>query len=297
MTRLPTPGQDDGTWGNILNEFLSVAHNTDGTLKNGAAANDTSVVHTSGNEAVGGTKTFSASPVVPTPTLGSQAANKTYVDSVATSGAPDASTSAKGVVQLAGDLGGTGTTAAAPVISDGAITNAKVSASAAIAKSKLASLNIVDADVSAISESKITNLTTDLNGKEATANKGVANGYASLNSAARVPAAQLGQNPVNLIDSATISVDASLSNQFRITLAGNRTLANPTNAYDGQMIMFSIKQDATGGRTLTLDTKYRFGSDITSITLSTTAGKTDKLGVQYNQADDKFDVISFVRGF
>ncbi len=31
--RLPIPGQDDGTWGDILNDFLSVEHNADGTLK------------------------------------------------------------------------------------------------------------------------------------------------------------------------------------------------------------------------------------------------------------------------
>lgn len=45
------------------------------------------------------------------------------------------------------------------------ILDANVSGSAAIAKSKLAALAIVDADVSAISESKITNLTTDLAAK------------------------------------------------------------------------------------------------------------------------------------
>lgn len=33
MARLPTPGQDVGTWGSVLNEFLSVAHNQDGSLK------------------------------------------------------------------------------------------------------------------------------------------------------------------------------------------------------------------------------------------------------------------------
>lgn len=32
MARLPTPGSDDGIWGNVLNDFLSQAHNTDGTL-------------------------------------------------------------------------------------------------------------------------------------------------------------------------------------------------------------------------------------------------------------------------
>src|ERR1700743_3010994 len=30
--RLPDPGGDDGTWGGILNTFLEVSHNTDGTL-------------------------------------------------------------------------------------------------------------------------------------------------------------------------------------------------------------------------------------------------------------------------
>ncbi|HEU4715541.1 MAG TPA: glycosyl hydrolase family 28-related protein [Candidatus Saccharimonadales bacterium] len=35
MARLPIPGNDDGTWGSILNDYLSVEHNTDGTLKRG----------------------------------------------------------------------------------------------------------------------------------------------------------------------------------------------------------------------------------------------------------------------
>ncbi len=33
MARLPVPGADNGVWGNILNEFLSVELNADGTLK------------------------------------------------------------------------------------------------------------------------------------------------------------------------------------------------------------------------------------------------------------------------
>ncbi|HSX06850.1 MAG TPA: glycosyl hydrolase family 28-related protein [Candidatus Saccharimonadia bacterium] len=37
MSRLPTPGSDDGTWGAVLNDFLSVEHNTDGTLKPSAS--------------------------------------------------------------------------------------------------------------------------------------------------------------------------------------------------------------------------------------------------------------------
>ena len=33
MARLPTPGGDPGNWGTVLNDFLSVALNADGTLK------------------------------------------------------------------------------------------------------------------------------------------------------------------------------------------------------------------------------------------------------------------------
>ena len=38
MPRLPVPGSDVGQWGDILNEYLSQAHNLDGTLKNGAVS-------------------------------------------------------------------------------------------------------------------------------------------------------------------------------------------------------------------------------------------------------------------
>lgn len=123
MARLPVPGSDDGAWGQVLNDFLSVSHASDGTLKNSAvtnagAADDSTVVHNTGSETVAGVKTFSASPVVPTPTLGSQAANKTYVDSVAGAGAPDATTSNKGIIQLAGDLSGTANAPTVPELSN-----------------------------------------------------------------------------------------------------------------------------------------------------------------------------------
>ncbi|MGV9002190.1 MAG: hypothetical protein ACOH18_04550 [Candidatus Saccharimonadaceae bacterium] len=78
-------------------------------------------------------------------------------------GISDATSTNKGIVKLAGDLSGT---AALPTIASGAITNASISATAAISKSKLAGLSIVDADVSAISETKVTNLVTDLASKK-----------------------------------------------------------------------------------------------------------------------------------
>jgi hypothetical protein len=77
MSRLPVPGSDDNTWGTILNDYLSVELNSDGTLK---VRTDGSVVTTSGDQSIAGVKTFASSPKVPAPSTGSDAANKTYVD-------------------------------------------------------------------------------------------------------------------------------------------------------------------------------------------------------------------------
>lgn len=84
MARLPQQGGDTDTWGTILNDFLSVEHNTDGTLKSTGSlstkADDSAVVHIAGSETVTGIKTFTNSPIVPTPSTSNQAASKTYVD-------------------------------------------------------------------------------------------------------------------------------------------------------------------------------------------------------------------------
>ncbi len=105
------------------------------------------------------------------------------------------------------------------------------------------------------------------------------------------------QVPSPLVDGANISTDAALGNIFDIELEGSRTLYNPTNAKDGQELIFRILQGTTGSHTLTLDTKYRFGTTLSSITLSTAVGALDYLTVRYNQASDTFDVMDFKGGF
>lgn len=112
-----------------------------------------------------------------------------------------------------------------------------------------------------------------------------------------VVAGRLSVTPDSLTDASTIAIDASTGNFFTVTLGGNRTLGNPTNAVDGQKLLFRIRQDGTGTRTLTLDTKYRLGTDITSTTLTTTINKTDYIGVVYHASDDKFDVIAMTKGY
>lgn len=117
MSRLPNPGSDETTWGDILNDFLQQGHNADGTIKDAGVvaskATNTSVVHNTGNETIDGVKSFTSSPVVPTPTSGTAAANKIYVDNQVLGAAPNASATVKGKVQLAGDLAGT---AESPVV-------------------------------------------------------------------------------------------------------------------------------------------------------------------------------------
>lgn len=141
MARLPNPGGDAGSWGTILNDFLSVEHEPDGTLKADGTlagkADDSEVVKLSGGQTIGGTKTFSSSPIVPDPTAPNETATKSYVDSAVSSGSPDADANTKGLVQLAGDLSGT---AASPQIATGVIVDADISGSAAIAQSKISDL-------------------------------------------------------------------------------------------------------------------------------------------------------------
>ncbi len=38
MPRLPIPGQDSGKWGDILNEYLAVSHDSDGSIKEAAVS-------------------------------------------------------------------------------------------------------------------------------------------------------------------------------------------------------------------------------------------------------------------
>ncbi len=90
---------------------------------------------------------------------------------------------------------------------------------------------------------------------------------------------------VNLVDGATINTDASLSNNFRVTLGGNRALANPTNLLDGAVLNFWIRQDATGSRTLSFGAKFKWGGG-TAPTLTTAANALDFVCCQYYAAMD-----------
>ena len=79
-----------------------------------------------------------------------------------------------------------------------------------------------------------------------------------------------------LTDGATITPDFNNGNIQEVTLAGNRTLANPTNQKSGARYAIIVNQDATGSRTLTFGTDYLFAGG-TVPTLTTAASSKDIL--------------------
>jgi len=53
-----------------------------------------------------------------------------------------------------------------------------------------------------------------------------------------------------LVDSATITPDFALANNFSVVLGGNRTLGVPIDLVAGQSGVINVYQDITGTRTL-----------------------------------------------
>lgn len=81
-------------------------------------------------------------------------------------------------------------------------------------------------------------------------------------------------NATTLTDGANISWDLSQNQVASVTLGGNRTLSNPTNKVDGAVYILIVRQDGTGGRTLSFSSDYKFAGG-TAPTLTTTASKAD----------------------
>lgn len=84
-----------------------------------------------------------------------------------------------------------------------------------------------------------------------------------------------------LTDGSTITPNFANSNNFSVTLGGNRTLANPTNITAGQSGIIVITQDSTGSRTLSYGSYWKFAGG-TAPTLTTTANAVDVLAYYAN---------------
>lgn len=204
--------------------------------------NPVDVVRAAGIQNVTGVKTFTVSPIVPTPTTAFQAATKGYADLVAAGGGIPLST-----ITTKGDL--VAGTASATVARVGAGANGTI-------------------------------LVAD-----------------STQTAGVKWAPVAASTTVTLTDAATILVDASLGKSHKVTVAASgHVLGKPSNGYDGQVIIITVAQDATGSRTWTLATGYSLASG-TTVTPSTAALAKDKLVVQYESTPDLWYVLGFQAGF
>ena len=100
-------------------------------------------------------------------------------------------------------------------------------------------------------------------------------GDASLDTAQTFTKGQRGEITA-LSDGATITPDFADSNNFSVTLGGNRTLANPSNLTAGQSGSIFITQDGTGSRTLAYGSYWDWAG-ATAPTLTTTASAVDRI--------------------
>jgi len=200
-----------------------------------------------------------------------------------------------GTVVTTGDTG----TVTSTMILDGTIVNADVNASAAIAGTKIeAGTTSVRGTVQltdSVSSTSITTAATPNAVKTAndlataalpksggtmtgaiTFNAGqTIAGYGLLDGAQTWTQGQRGEITA-LTDGATITPDFANSNNFSVTLGGNRTLANPTNLVAGQSGCIWITQDGTGSRTLAYGSQWDFAAGVAP-TLSISANAVDCL--------------------
>ncbi len=79
-----------------------------------------------------------------------------------------------------------------------------------------------------------------------------------------------------LTDAANITPNAGMTDSFVVTIAGNRTMVNPTNLMKGQRLVFTVIQGTGGSRLITWGTFFKWPA-ATAPTLSTAVGSKDKI--------------------
>lgn len=164
-----------------------------------------------------------------------------------------------------------------------------VASGAALSRRKILKSGAGAAAIGAAGGSVLTSVTTS---SALAASKG-----AAVRQATTVEQSAVAPAVVALTDAATIAVDASLGNDFRVTMAASRAMGNPSNAVNGQQIIFQITQGSGGSGAITWGSGYEFSAGLPQPTLSTTAGQTDLLGFIYNAPKGKWLLAAFVNGF
>ncbi|PWE52249.1 hypothetical protein DEM27_31880 [Metarhizobium album] len=98
--------------------------------------------------------------------------------------------------------------------------------------------------------------------------------------------------PVALTDGATITPNFALSNEFTLTMAGNRTLANPTNLVAGQKGSIIITLSGAN-RTLAFGSYWKFSGS--APTPSTASGAVD--AIDYHVVSSTFIRAAYTKAY
>lgn len=161
---------------------------------------------------------------------------------------------------------------------NGNIDNANIKASAGISSSKLADIPASKIGSGTLATARIPNLN---------ANK-INAGTLGI---ARIPGPT-----VSTLDNtnASIAWALGLHQMYKLTLNGNKTMAAPTGATEGGIYVLRLRQDATGGRTVSWNSAYKF-PDGDEPDLSDDAGDDDILTFVY--LDSEMRMVSIVGGF
>lgn len=97
--------------------------------------------------------------------------------------------------------------------------------------------------------------------------------------------------------SASMTLNWASADLIRITLGGATTALTFTGAQDGQKLLLELTQDATGNRAVSWPASIAYSTTIPSITLSTAAGKRDRLGFIYNATANRYDLAAVAIGY
>ncbi len=103
---------------------------------------------------------------------------------------------------------------------------------------------------------------------------------------------------VTLTDGATPALDASLGNTFYLNSTTNPTIAVPTNATNGQVIVI-IFRAITSARTLTLNTGaggFKHPIEIPALT-ATTGNAFDLITCKYSSINSKWNVMAYTKDY
>ena len=209
-------------------------------------------------------------PVVTGTTIASTWANNTMTDLAA---ALTDSVAADGQTPMTGNLNLSSNkivNLATPTLSTDAVTKAYADALVSGGTGSFTTLTVTGTTTLATS---LTGVLKGTSGVVAVATAGT--DYAGIDTAQTFTKGQRGEITA-LVDGATITPDLADSNNFSVTLGGNRTLANPSNIVAGQSGSIFITQDGTGSRTLAYGVDYEFAGGVAP-TLSTAPNAVDRI--------------------